>query len=172
MTIRTFFAAALCAKDKLAIEQWRESCYPGISPCIPSANYHITLHFNGETTPDQIELITQLCVSQSAINICIQKIGYFSKPKIGFLHVDDAPQLTKLKDQVVKVAKLANIPCKERPFVPHISLFRKLNQPLPAAMLPPNFEFTVTELGLYASRQTPNGVTYQPLKIWPLKSGL
>lgn len=173
--MRTFFAFDIPPAVKLDIDQWRSKVYAnaGLSTpaprAVPAANFHITLQFNGATNERQLAHFLNADISVSAFKLCCKEVGYFSKPKVGFLLVDDHPKLTAAEEQCRILANQQGIASQHARFTPHITLYRKLPQPLLVPLIPPRFDFMVDTLALFESRSTEKGVAYIPIRKWCAK---
>ncbi|XOV80763.1 MAG: RNA 2',3'-cyclic phosphodiesterase [Aestuariibacter sp.] len=168
--MRTFFAFDLPTDVKLAIAEWRDQVYSVDARYVPTANFHITLQFIGNTSPHQLEHLMSAEFPFSRFTLRCQDVGYFSKPKVGFLLVDNHEAIRTATKQCRQAAKHSGITISNDKLTPHITLFRKLKSPLPYPLLPPAFEFTVDSLCLFESVSTATGVKYQPLRSWSAKS--
>jgi 2'-5' RNA ligase len=61
----------------------------------------------------------------------------------------------------------AGIALDPRPYQPHLTLFRKVNQ-LPRDLPEPDFDWPISDFRLVESLTHPEGVRYQSLQSWPL----
>ena len=168
--MRCFFALEPDMKTKLAVDNWRQCNFPSIYPAIPAANFHLTLLFLGELSPEQLEPLIENTdrITLPCFSVQLNTMGYFPKPTIGWLGCESTPPpLTELVRQLKKasfgIGKTGN-----PSFVPHLSLFRGDDTPPPATLLPPDFEITFSEFGLYRSLPIKDGVTYQQMASWSL----
>jgi RNA 2',3'-cyclic 3'-phosphodiesterase len=164
--MRTFFALDLPDKVKLAIADWRDKMYTLDARIVPAPNFHITLHFIGETSPQQLEKLLTAEMQPSPMTIHCTEVGYFAKPKVGFLLVNHNEAITSAATLCRHVVYECGMAVTKGKFTPHITLFRKLKFPLPAPLLPPAFGFSVSSISLFESVSTANGVKYVPLRTW------
>lgn len=170
--MRTFFALDLSPRLKLDIERWRQLALPASDTIIPTANFHVTLCFIGQTSQ------RQLCELESAaqeINVApfslhFNDFGYFTKPGIAFLGCKALPPaLIELNQQLERLCRQQGISVERRPYVPHISLFRRLTTPPPAPVLEPDFHLEAQSFTLFESIAQRGGVRYHPMFEWPLQ---
>lgn len=175
--MRTFFALDLSPRLKLDIERWRELSLPDSNARIPTANFHVTLCFNGKTSQQQ------LCELESAVqelnqehkmapfSLHFNEFGYFTKPGIAFIGCNNVPApLMELNQQLERISRHQGLSIERRPYVPHISLFRRLTTPSPSPVMEPNFTLEATSFTLFESVTQKEGVRYQPIFEWPLQA--
>jgi len=179
--MRTFFALDLSPRLKLDIERWRELSLPDSNARIPTANFHVTLCFNGKTSQQQ------LCELESAVQELTQELsqehkmapfslhfnefGYFTKPGIAFIGCNNVPDpLMELNQQLERISRQQGLSIERRPYVPHISLFRRLTTPPPSPVMEPNFTLEATSFTLFESVTQKEGVRYQSIFEWPLQA--
>lgn len=169
---RLFFALDISQQDKEIIEKWRRSLSISARP-VPIDNFHITLVFLGNTTQKIEETLLEnttvsanFC-SPQGFQITLESLGLFRKPQVLYLTCSHFPD--KLKDLAAQLkcsASQLNIPQEKRPFLPHLTLYRK------AKSLPDQqticHQVTIKTFSLYHSISTPQGVMYRPIKSWPL----
>lgn len=164
--MRTFFGFDLPCHIKLEIEQWRSSVYGSIAKNVPAANFHITLQFNGATSPTQLEHILNADFPCVSTRVQCHQVGYFSKPKVGFLLVEQTPEILNAASNCRAIAKRCQLPQPRETFTPHITLYRKLKMPLQAPCLPPQFDFLAQGICLFESVSSDSGVVYKVIKKW------
>lgn len=140
---------------------------------VSSANLHLTLRFLGQSSAATAQQLCQV-LDESANNQALpafvaelNQLEYWSGPKVLCLAgaVTD-PNLQSLDQWLDTLALQLGFAARQHPLRPHITLARKAQQ-LPA-VAPAPLRFTGTELVLYHSDSTPNGVCYRPLARWPL----
>lgn len=164
--MRTFVGLEPGSDSKLAIENWRERAYPGLSGVVPMDNFHVTLCFLGEITASQLEAICSSDSLARTLQLHITEVGYFSKPGIGFLALEPTPVLmhlqARLQQQFRQWMKLK----QPHKFVPHISFCRQQTSPLPAPLIEPEFRFSTDHYHLYESVQHQSRVHYRIIHSW------
>lgn len=185
-----FLALDITETDKAKLAQWRNQQLTLPFKAIKPDNFHITLAFLGlinnsqqthltHSINQQIDSIQQrflpLFQHQSTLPITLSKIDYFKKPKVLHLMPAVCPDwLLQLNKALVEISHNCNISIENRPYIPHLSLYRKaklssdsdlllLNQALVSQQL------NIHSFSLYHSFSTENGVCYQPIQTWLLK---
>jgi len=167
---RLFIALEVPDFEKCAITLWREQALPEISSPVITDNLHLTLCFLGNLDPvKEQEIIAQLNhVHQKKFYLSFTEIGYFKKPKVLYLKPYKVPNvLQELATQICKTALQMGIKLDINTFKPHITVARKV--PLsPTIVKIPNIRVQFTDMALYHSQSTTNGVRYKKLRSWPL----
>jgi len=167
---RLFIALEVPDFEKCAITLWREQALPEISSPVITDNLHLTLCFLGNLDPFQEqEIIAQLNhIRQRKIYLSFTEIGYFKKPKVLYLKPDKIPiALQDLASQICETALQMGVRLDINTYKPHITVARKV--PLsPNVVNSPNIRVQFTDMALYHSQSTTNGVRYKKLRSWPL----
>jgi 2'-5' RNA ligase len=140
---------------------------------VSSANLHLTLRFLGQSSAALAQQLCQALDEYSnnhalpAFATELNQLEFWPGPKVLCLAgaVTD-PNLQRLDQWLDKLALQLGFTARQHPLRPHITLARKAQQ-LPAVSVAP-LRFTGTELVLYHSDSTPDGVCYRPLACWPL----
>ncbi|CAG9295682.1 2'-5' RNA ligase family protein [Celerinatantimonas diazotrophica] len=125
---------------------------------IPPENFHLTLHFLGPQTTYELQQAKELAREINVNTFIVQSdgLGYFAKAKTGYLSIQCCKSLYLLAQQ------LGN--CE--PYIPHVSLIRKLTQAaLPNVKLP-LLSWQVNGFDLYCS--VGNGALYQRIEHFSL----
>jgi 2'-5' RNA ligase len=161
--MRTFFGLEPDPKTKLAIDSWRSKAFPSLERGVPAANFHITLLFMGETAQSDLEELETILPSPFQLELKASEVGYFSKSSIGFLLIAPEAGLSHIREELLRQLPVRLRKTDKNQFTPHITLFRKLENPLPTSLLMPDFEFSFTEFNLYQSVQKAGNVSYRPL---------
>ncbi|UAA38275.1 RNA 2',3'-cyclic phosphodiesterase [Paraneptunicella aestuarii] len=170
--MRTFFALDLAPKLKLDIAQWCNKALPNMDGKVATANYHITLCFNGKTSENQLQEMQSATdtLLMNQFDLKLDDFGYFTKPKICFIGCREIPsQLHQLNQKLEQIAQQAGFRLEKRPYVPHVTLFRRLLMPPPMPLLSPNFAMRAESFSLYESMSQRNGVVYRPIFTWELE---
>ena len=171
-TQRLFFA--LWPSDEVR-QALRRNCksilrHSGGRPVAPD-NWHITLAFLGGVTPKQ-----RLCVEQVAATIHLpgfdfqlDKIGCWPRPRVLWAGVRETPDaLKQLAARLIKGSQECGLSLDTRPFTPHLTLKRKLNQAPPFEMKP--VVWCADSFVLVKSNTLPDGVQYQVVREWGLSN--
>ncbi len=138
---------------------------------IPVANLHLTLVFLGA-----IEPATERALMESAstihipnLSIVFDQLSHWAKPQILSLTSNQPnPELHTLATRLKLIANGVDITLDKRPYVPHITLAKKVKHRITAAFEP--FTWQSDEFCLFESITTANGVVYRVLKSWPASS--
>ena len=173
---RLFFALDISSTDKEHIAKWRESHVKLDAKPIKKENFHITLAFLGEVNlKQQAHLIESshnywqqhFHNNNQCFKLIIQDLDLFRKPQVLYLGFESFPnRLIRLAEFLKQAAQQQGIKQEERPYLPHISIYRKAKiAPLEIAL---NLTLHCTSFSLYHSQSTANGVTYTPVKTWSL----
>jgi RNA 2',3'-cyclic 3'-phosphodiesterase len=147
-------------------------------------NYHLTLNFMGEITPDQVEHVSKglaaITSEMTAFPFQITGRGLFPdtrRPSILWIGAESSPELMDLAGKAAQVARSAGIPSENLRFKPHLTIARinrekserDLNQinpifsSLPMAAFEP---FMVDHMTLYKSELLPVGPKYTAIETF------
>lgn len=161
--IRLFFALWPDEPVRQQISCYLESLSPYSGLVVPSFNWHMTLHFVGNTTFEE-----KICLDRQAnkvqikpFEITIDKTGYFKKPKVFWLGCRRPPQaLFDLQEKLGWQIGHCEYQPESRPYSPHITVMRKV-------MKKPDFEsvgrinWQVDRFVMIESVAQSGGVRYQ-----------
>lgn len=151
---RMFIGLDLAAKDKLAIEQWREKHLRGLSGnFVPIENFHITLSFLGQITPDKIETLHSMlmAIKADSLSLTTTNLGYFQKPQVLYLGVETNESLTDLARQCSSINNNLSLPQPHSVYRPHITLIRKHKEAMPIQAVPPKMILSFEKFHLFES---------------------
>jgi len=172
---RLFIALDLSDGDKKTLNDWRLAKLNLPFNIIPWQNFHITLAFIGnidETNLAKLKTLIETPINQfiqsGALELCFDHCATFKKPKIYYLANSMIPKrLLTLANELKQQALSLGIYQDERPYLPHISLFRKVTfQPKKPVIS--SIKIEISSLSLYQSQSTEHGVFYKPIKTWQL----
>ncbi len=184
---RYFFALDINEQDKTNIARWRTTAITtnlsnslnSIPKTIPSENFHITLLFLGalseqkkrnlmsQTTDIATKVSNKITSNDNSHCLHINELGLFKKPKVLYLTNKSIPNwLTELNKYLSEIAKRLTIPIENRPYLPHISLFRKAKFLIPTKQA--DININIKSFSLYESSSLATGVKYIPLRTWQL----
>ena len=186
-----FIALDITTNDKHAIATWRAQNLVLPAKIIPDNNFHITLAFLGVLNEYQQQNIEHLIQEKQSIIqeilsemqpqkplLTLKKLGYFHKAQVLHLMPCECPYwLTQLQKIMTNICQKAEIPLENRPYQPHISLYRKVKSStvLPATLaidkllpLDNYHQLNFNSFSLYHSKSTTSGVFYTPERIWKL----
>ncbi len=153
----------------LAIEQWCGQNWPTLLRPVRARNYHLTLSFLGDITPQQLERMEEQLQSYSApvIDISLDDTGFW--PNNGILWLGSraaSPELTELAGFCTRVANRAGIKVSKKPYHAHLTLARNLTLPPPPPLVEPEFQLQCDRLLLLQSLFDKSGVRYVDIMSW------
>jgi 2'-5' RNA ligase len=169
---RLFFALWPEPETAQAIWQATKSLVPkGVGRRLAPEHIHLTLAFLGSLNEAQ-----ERCVRQAADGVPgepfmleLDQAGHFPRPQVMWLGTRHMP--TALHDLQSKLVSQLIRSCgyepEARPFVPHITLWRKVrrvNLPETIVAIP----WPVSRFVLARSRTLPSGAEYSVVQEWPL----
>ncbi len=149
----------------------------------PSSNYHLTLHFHGQTTEDELDrfktLLQEFCRRRSAFSICLSSLNFFrkgQKPHVLYVGTSEDEPLLTMASALIRDFAACGLANLEQVFNPHVTLARIKEQDnrdrllkelaelpqAPVQMLP------VEQVVIYESVLTPDGPIYTPLHKFQL----
>jgi 2'-5' RNA ligase len=194
-TIRSFIAVELSDEARTALADLQNRLKTIVPPhavrWTAPASIHLTLHFLGDITPEDIARITDvLRISAgtcSAFNLSLGGLGCFPntrRPRIIWAGVSGQIQvLTKLHQDLGEKLKVIGYSPETRPYSPHLTLGRvkdgipqrlisQLGQALEQAQgeIEHLAELPVTEISLMRSELNPAGAVYTQIASVALPS--
>lgn len=165
---------------------------------ITPENAHITLHFLGDTPPEQAQILRMalgdVMTQHEAFDLRTAGLGVFPKlkrPRVLWLGVwGPAHRLESIYNDLGDVLTELQFPIEDRPFSPHITLGRVRNgRNIPIRHLPEAFRtaiettsengladpkaglpIPVNEIHLIRSHLEPDGPRYEVIERFPLAS--
>lgn len=166
-TRRLFFALWPAACTREQILQRRDSAGT-ISPRrVPAHNFHLTLLFLGNQPADRVDEILALgdAIENEAFDLVLDRWGHFDGPGVVWLGAEAPAACRTLVDKLTGRALDQGLQFQHRPFVPHLTLFRRVTGPWQAPPVEP-IPWSVEEFSLIESiPQQP----YQVLRTWSLQ---
>ena len=177
---RLFLAAPLTDAARAALRAAVDASFPNGLPgrATPSANWHLTLRFLGESAPDRADaFVAELAsvLDEASFDVAFAGYGAFpraSRAAVLWLGVRaGAEPLGRLAAMAEGAARRAGFPPEERPFSPHLTLARirppRDVGPLPAAA--PAVTMPVEELVLYRSEPGAGAPRYEAVRSFQLR---
>ena len=142
---RLFFALDINTPLKNTLVKFSEQFSSTNFKVVAANNYHITLCFLGQVNTQQLAIlsakadeITEQISPIKSPQLLIDQLGLFKKPKILYLSNNQSPNwLLTLATKLSTCAKSLNLHQENRPYLPHISIYRKATF-LPSIMNKPN----------------------------------
>ncbi|GAB4196511.1 MAG: RNA 2',3'-cyclic phosphodiesterase [Wenzhouxiangellaceae bacterium] len=138
---------------------------------VRALNLHITLAFLGELTPSQqqasIAAAAQLHLPP--VELVIDHFGHFPGARVLYAAPSQIPGVARsLQQQLCAALSGHGLELEQRPWAPHVTLYRKVRQLPPLPRLPA-IEWPVRGLSLVESCSRPGGVVYEQRRQWPLQ---
>ncbi len=168
---RVFFGLSFTLPEKNKIDQWRQHQLPRLGREVPLANLHITLYFLGNCRPEQLDEFVCFAdtLSCPAFSLTFDHYGYWPKPKVFWLGCSQVPEeLLALVDRFTQMAAKQGIRSHHPSYHPHVTLFRKVQDPGPLLAAAPCFSKEFHTFTLFESREAKLGVNYHQLTDWHL----
>lgn len=189
MTLRTFIAVEIPpeAQEKLSRlqQQVKIKLPPNSVRWTVVANIHLTLHFLGNISPDEVltvgRLLNDIATVRPAFSLTLSGLGYFPnqhKPRIIWAGIkgETEPLITLQQMLGEQLQTEIGFTPESRPYSPHLTLGR-VKQELARSQLAELSrtlidiqanvgdlaEFNVTEVVLMKSELKPSGPIYTPL---------
>lgn len=137
---------------------------------VPRYNWHMTLHFIGNTTFAEKDCLDRQARMADAtpFNLCIDRAGYFKKPKVFWLGCQHPPDaLFDLHKSLGSLISECEYQPETRPYSPHITLVRKVPEKPEITPLH-SIDWHVDRFVLIESVVEPKGVRYQVLEEYLL----
>lgn len=128
---------------------------------VPDANLHMTLAFIGDAErPDQVRAVLQK-IPLPKIRLTLSKTGYFGDLLWAGIKAD--PSLHAYVSALREALAKADIPFDKKPFVPHITLIRRLRAPGSLCPRLDQAEMEASKAALMCSSFTGGKVQYQEI---------
>lgn len=143
-----------------------------LNQCRPvsSSNLHLTLHFIGNQTLDEMACLDRQAraVNAEPFDLPIDYSGYFKKPKVLWFASRRAPRALNDLHQTLglQISHCAFEP-ENRPYSPHLTVARKITAEPPIVPLKPVL-WRVDRFALIESISVPAGVRYEVVESYPL----
>lgn len=167
--MRSFFALDIDPATQCSIETWRSRMIRPMGRAVPAANFHITLNFLGEITPQQLH---RLCVEAdrikaAKIELRLDKPEYFPASGLLWLAASEVPAvLMDLVKALRKVSKKSGIQTSRKSFRPHLTLFRNYHTRPALLGLEPGFSISCDGFVLFQSVMGRKEVRYEAVRRW------
>ncbi len=167
---RVFFALSLPRALGEALDRWRAPLPLQSGRWVPMANFHLTLAFLGEVDARQLDQLLDADMGRiPPFNLQLGTLGYFAKPKVLFVTPHATPaELTDLVAHCQSLQRRVRAGRVESSFVPHVTLAREVEPPVPPAVMPLDLDWRCTQVELLRSVAQRDGVRYDALAQWPL----
>jgi RNA 2',3'-cyclic 3'-phosphodiesterase len=154
---------------------------------VSAGNMHLTLKFLGEVSTSNLQSLSQKLKEEAnrhaALTFTVSGLGAFPnvrRPRVLWVGVQAPPGLLALQKSIETGAQRLGYQSEERPFSPHLTLGRTVQNARPeevTALARALSEVEVGELGqvrvdhicLYRSDLRPSGAVYTLLQAFPLR---
>lgn len=167
--MKSFFALDIGPASQYSIGEWRKRTIRPAGRAVPMANFHITLNFLGEITPQQLR---RLCteadrIKAVKIELHLDKPECFPASGLFWLAPSNVPSvLIELVKKLRKVSKKSGIKTSRKPFRPHLTLFRNYRARSALPVLDPGFPISCDGFVLFQSIMGRKEVRYQAIRRW------
>ena len=171
--IRTFLAIPLNTATLNLIESIQQQLAPDLPNVrwVRSINMHLTLHFFGDISEENLEKVAEIMVSIGSLfapfSLALTEIGAHpstDRARVVWIEVQST-RLGELHHALQKQFHAAGFPIEHRPFRPHITIGRSRRRAghiLSHQLYKVARTMRVEELILYESRLQPTGAEHQP----------
>jgi len=144
------------------------------SRLVDSSNFHMTLHFIGNTSIAEMECLDMQArlLNAESFDVILDCSGFFKKPRVLWFGCQTAPKaLHDLQGNLgQQISQCAYTP-ETRPYSPHLTVARKIIG-APAAIPFEPVHWEVNRFVLVESISIPGGVRYEVVQSYPLVSAL
>ncbi len=169
--LRLFFALWPDERVRDSIEGYLASFPLSGGRVIPRHNWHMTLHFIGNTSFDEKGCLDRQArkVSATSFSLGIDQTGFFRKPKVFWLGCQKSPQaLFDLQKDLGKQISRCEYQPETRPYSPHVTVARKVLQP-PQHEHMAAINWQIDSFVLVESVSEVSGVRYRVLEEYLLR---
>ena len=173
MNDRCFLSLKFSPEQQRLLHAYQQPAFCQDAKWHPAHNLHLTLVFLGQQTlavqqqlwSQSLELLRQL----PPFELCFDQLDQFSHAKVLYLGISKPPAaLMALQQQLQQLALPSlNAPVPEQ-FVPHVTLARKFQSTAVFPLPVPPLQLLCTEVALYHSISTEQGVSYQSVETYTL----
>ncbi len=143
---------------------------------VPEENFHITLEFLGETDECGLKLIESAMDDVKADQFDLRingRIGSFrrgiNKGRVYFIQIDHSRELEEMQWRLHQALKERGFRLEERPFKPHITLFRNAYMKGDIEVFRP-FKDHIDSIKLMKSERIRGRMAYTPLYVKSLNN--
>ncbi len=140
---------------------------------VGDAGLHLTLAFLGTLEAARREALEAAlsALDLSAHTLLLDRLGYWRRPQVVWVGASCTPEaLAAFVTDLHACLHALELPVEERPFVPHVTLLRKVRRRPPALPFDP-ITWAVDGFVLVQSELRPEGARYTVLRRWPASPG-
>jgi len=137
---------------------------------VPGYNWHLTLHFIGNTTIDEKHCLDRQAnkVGEKPFELILDRTGFFKKPKVFWLGSHHVPgRLYELQENLGKEISCCDYQPETRPYSPHVTVARKVSKEPPVMSIEP-IKWFIDQFALVESVSVPQGVRYDVVESYEL----
>lgn len=133
---------------------------------VPDHNFHLTLLFLGNQPAGRMDEILAIgdAVIARSFELRLDHWGYFDRPGVVWLGGSAPSACRALSDTLGSAARALGLDFRVRPFVPHLTVFRRVEAPVQLPEIAP-IVWNVRDFSLIESI---SNRPYQVLRSWPL----
>lgn len=169
---RLFFALWPAPETARRIWQATAKLVPrGVGRRLPAQQLHLTLAYLGQQDARQLHCVSEVAsrLQAQAFNLTLDQTGHFPRPQVVWLGASQTPAaLAALQDDLVsQLTQYCGYQPESRPFLPHVTLIRKVRRVDLPERIPP-LAWPVASFALVRSDTRPSGAEYSVLRAWPL----
>lgn len=131
---------------------------------VPDHNLHLTLLFLGNQPADRVSAIEDAAgdVAAADCTLRLDRIGWFPRARVAWLGGDAPAPLCAMVDDLRSAMGSLDLTFDDRPFRPHVTLFRQVRQRPPR----PDFEPLDWPVSGFSLIESVPGKRYQVLRTW------
>lgn len=137
---------------------------------VPLENFHITLAFLGSLVPAEAAIAREVAdgLRCEPFDLSLDRLGFWPKPRVVWLGASLVPEAARsLAMELASGLRGRGLKLDIKPFMPHVTLARKVSKPGEFGPLTP-VQWPVSTLVLVRSVTHPAGSEYSVLEKWPL----
>ena len=137
---------------------------------VPEQNYHLTLAFLGNAPREAIPNIIAAARGMhfEAFTLRLDGFACWSRSQIAWLGPQQCPKALKcLVNNLWTALEPLGFKPNPRPFVPHVSIARRVSGATDVHLETETIEWTVDDFVLVKSKTLPTGAVYTPLEHFP-----
>lgn len=169
--MRLFLALTPDARAALAIDHWRALHWPAQGREVPIQNLHVTLCFLGEVDERRAERLVlaldEFVERPRRLEVDFDEPGYHPASAVTLLTPSAPPDaLMTLGKRMRSLANRAGIRVDKRPFKPHVTLARRVDNPPPPPLSAPDICLQFDRIDLVESIRERAGVRYRECASW------
>lgn len=150
------------------MQQLAESCITDVNAArVRLESLHMTLLFLGERSVSEIERARDAArsVTRSRFKLRLKRCEFRARQAMVWLRGERSAALAGLVDDLRAGLQRAEVPFDLKPFLPHVTLARKVSSATEADC---DLNWPAREFTLLRSAPNPGGSRYEAIERWPL----